>query len=284
MALSTHQPTPLERARCFVRDDDVGPLTDELKAFAEAFMSREIPVSYQVIPARLTDECADYLLALERDRPDLIEFGQHGLHHQMTLRGRTLKREFGPERTFEQQSADISRGLEMLYERLGRARRIEIFTPPQHKFDRSTVRAAAGVGHGVFSVAAYATARHQAAYRIGRRLALGSVLHHGISFHLGERPEARIREVSISVAADNGRFVTTPSSALPAAVAAAGRWSDVVGVMYHHAIYRGREGRDAVDAAAAFFSSLLKGRMVKLGEALDPESSGSALHAQASTR
>lgn len=276
MALSTHQ---AERTRCFVRDDDVGPLTDELKAFAEAFMAREVPVSYQVIPARLTEECADYLLALERARPDLIEFGQHGLHHQMTLGGRTLKREFGPERSFEEQSADISRGLELLYERLGRARRIEIFTPPQHKFDRSTVRAAAAAGHGIFSVAAYATARHQAAYRLGRRLSLGSVLHHGISFHPGVRPEAEIREVSISVAADNGRFVTTPPSSLSTAVAAAGRWSDVVGVMFHHAIYRGREGREDVGRAADFFSTLLKGRVVKLGEALEPESAGSALHA-----
>jgi hypothetical protein len=38
--------------RCFVRNDDVGALTDELKAFAEALLSREIPVSYQIIPAR----------------------------------------------------------------------------------------------------------------------------------------------------------------------------------------------------------------------------------------
>ena len=45
-------------------------------AFAEAFLAREIPVSYQIIPARLTDACADYLLAIERARPDLIEFGQ----------------------------------------------------------------------------------------------------------------------------------------------------------------------------------------------------------------
>jgi hypothetical protein len=135
------------------------------------------------------------------------------------------------------------------------------------------VRAAAAVGHRVFSAAAYATARHQAAYRMGRRLAMGSVLHHGISYHMRARPEAEITEVSISVAADNGRFITTPAGSLPAAVAAAGRWSGVVGLMFHHEVYRGREGREAVGAAARFFATLAKGRVVKLGEI--PELTGS---------
>jgi hypothetical protein len=252
-------------AHYFVRNDDVGPLDDELKAFAEAFMSREVPVSYQIIPARLTDVCADYLLALERARPDLVEFGQHGLCHQMTLRGRPLKREFGPERSFEQQRADIDRGLEILCERLGRERRIEIFTPPQHKFDRSTVVAAAAAGHRIFSAAAYATRRHQGAYALGRRLGLGSVLHHGISHHGGDRPEARIREISISVAVDNGRSIKCAAAALPGALEAAARRTAVVGLMFHHAVYTGAEGRTALLAAADALAQLGAERFERLG-------------------
>jgi hypothetical protein len=267
---STHQPTRSARARCFVRNDDVGPLTDELKAFVEIFISRDIPVSYQIIPARLTDACADYLLALERARPDLIEFGQHGLSHQMTLGGRTLKREFGPERTFEEQSADIAEGLTILRERLGSARRIEVFTPPQHKFDRSTVVAAAAVGHRVFSAAYYPTRRHQGAYALGRRLGLGSVLHHGISYHDGVRPEAQIREVSISVAVDNGRWMTCAAAALPGAIEAAASRTNVVGLMFHHAVYSGAEGRTALIAAAEALASMGSARFKRLSR-LDAE-------------
>lgn len=266
MALFKQQPTRFERARYFVRNDDVGPLNDELKAFAETFLSRNIPVSYQIIPARLTETCADYLLELERARPDLVEFGQHGLSHQMTLRGRTVKREFGPERSFEAQSADIVGGLEILYERLGRERRIEIFTPPQHKFDRSTVVAAAAAGHRVFSIAAYATWRHQAAYVVGRRLGSGSVLHHGISYHEGVRPEARIQELSIAVAVDDGRGVTCRPERLDAAIAAAERTTKRVGLMFHHDVYTGPDGRAALVAAADRLAALGAGRFRRIGE------------------
>lgn len=265
MAIFTHQPTRIGQARCFVRNDDVGSLTDELKVFAEAFLSREIPVSYQIIPARLTEACADYLLALERARPDLIEFGQHGLSHQMTLRGHRLNREFGPERPFEQQSADIAQGLAILRERLGPARRIDVFTPPQHKFDRSTVVAAAAAGHRVFSVSFYATRHHQGAYAVGRRLGMGSVLHHGISYHGGFRPEARIQEISISVAADNGAAVTCAADALPGAIEAAARHTPIVGLMFHHAVYAGADGRTALLAAADALARLGAARFKRLG-------------------
>jgi hypothetical protein len=186
----------------------------------------------------------------------------------MTVRGRTLKREFGPERTFAAQSADISKGLTLLRERLGAARSIEVFTPPQHKFDRSTVVAAAAAGHRIFSVACYPTGRHQGAYALGRRLGLGSVLHHGISYHDGLRPEAPIRELSISVAADNGRFVTCAATSIASGRAAAARRTATVGLMFHHAVYAGAEGRAALLAAADALARVGAERFARLG-ALD---------------
>jgi hypothetical protein len=184
----------------------------------------------------------------------------------MKLRGRTLTREFGPERTFEEQSADITRGLEILYGRLGREQRIEIFTPPQHKFDRSTVLAAAAAGHKVFSISSYATWRHQAAYVVGRRLGLGSVLHHGISYHEGVRPEAPILELSIAGPADDGGSIVCTPERLPAAMAAAERKTKRVGLMFHHAVYAGREGRAALVAAADGLAALGAGCFRRIGE------------------
>ena len=265
-----HSPSPppaARRVRYFLRDDDIGELTDALRAFVETFVSRKLPVSYQIIPARLTEDCAAYLLEVERNHPELIEFGQHGLRHEMTLRGKRLKREFGPERSLDQQQADIAEGQRILADRLGR--RLVLFTPPQHKFDRNTVTAAAAAGHKVFSAACYATPHHRLAYGLGRRLGLSSIAHHGISYHGGVRPEAPLAEISISIAVDNGRRITTGADALPAAIAEAEAGSDLVGLMFHHAVYAGPEGRAALDALAVCLSRYPAQDFHRLGDLAD---------------
>lgn len=239
--------------RYFIRDDDVDELTPALKMFVEAFVEAGIPVSYQIIPAGLTAECAEYLLQIERANPGLIEFGQHGLHHKMVLRGKSLKREFGPERTYSQQAADISEGLRILRDRLGEDREISLFTPPQHKFDRQTILAAAAAGHTVFSAACYPSPHHRLAYALGRQLKLSSIRHHGISYHGHERPEAKLREISISVAVDNGRWITCPAAELDAALERAGRHDATVGMMFHHKVYE-----DAPDQLAAIVAQLVR--------------------------
>lgn len=232
----------------FVRDDDIGELTDPLRAFVELFAARGIPVSYQVIPERLTAECARYMLDAAAAHPGLVEIGQHGLRHQMALGGKMLKREFGPERSLGQQTADIAEGMQLLRAGFGPDTPIAVFTPPQHKFDRNTLTAAAAAGHKVFSAACYPTPHHRLAYALGRRLGLSSIRHHGISHHGRTRPEADLREVSISIAVDNGRRIVTGAEKLDAALARAARHSDVVGLMFHHAVYAGAEGRAALEA------------------------------------
>lgn len=224
----------------FVRNDDVGPLTQSLRSYVELFLRVGIPVSYQIIPARLTAECARYLKRHWRQKPHLIEFGQHGLEHEMVVRGRRLLREFGPERSLEEQTTVIQEGRRRLREALGEDVPIRIFTPPQHKFDVNTLRAVASSGCTILSAAHYPSRRHQAAYGIGRALRLSSIMHHGISYHLRTRPDAPLREVSIAVVVDDGRSIRTPAETLPHAIARAASCSDVVGLMFHHEVYRGR--------------------------------------------
>lgn len=221
--------------RLFVRNDDVGELTDPLKRFVDLFLDRGIPVSYQVIPARLTPLCADFMRSAAEAHPELIEFGQHGLRHEMELRGRRLKREFGPERSFEDQRDDILEGLRLL--EAGLDRKVVVFTPPQHKYDSNTVRAVAAAGHRIFSAASYPSTHHRLAYALGRGLGLGSIRHQGISYHGRRRPEADLMEVSISIAVDNGRSIQTPAVRLQGDILAAARHSPAVGLMFHHEVY-----------------------------------------------
>lgn len=236
--------------RYFVRDDDVGALTDPLVGFVETFVSRQIPVSYQIIPARLTEECAQFLLAAAKAHPGLVEFGQHGLRHEMTVKGRRLKREFGPERTLDEQRSDILEGLKILRERLGPDVNVETFTPPQHKYDRSTLLAAAAAGHRIFSAACYPSRRHRLAYGLGRALGLASIRHHGISYHNRLRPEAPLFEMSIAIDVDDGKRRKLSAGGLPAAMATAAARSDAVGLMFHHALYDSASERAELAALA----------------------------------
>jgi hypothetical protein len=248
----------------FVRDDDVGDLTDGLKAFVETFAAAEIPVSYQIIPSRLTPPCADYLVSFQKQHPQLVDFGQHGLHHRMTLRGRELKREFGPERSLEEQTEAIELGREILRQGLGPAAAIEVFTPPQHKYDGNTVRAAAATGHRIFSAACYPTPHHQLAYAIGRGLGFGAVRCHGISYDGGLRPEAPIVEMSIAIDVDDGRRRKRNATDVGRSLRAVAARRDHVGLMFHHALYEEAEARRELGLIAASLASFGPARFGRL--------------------
>jgi hypothetical protein len=247
--VTTDVPAPLP-ARHFIRDDDVGELTEPLRFFVETFFERELPVSYQIIPARLTRETADYLLGKWNARPDLIEFGQHGFTHSMVVGGKQVWREFGPERSYQEQSSDIREGLEIIRSHLSGGPPVTTFTPPQHKYDGATVRAAAAAGHRIFSGSSYPSRRHQIAYRLGRMARLSSLRHHGISYHGSIRPEAPMRELSISVAVDNGGDLLCAAPALGPVMGRASGASPIVGLMFHHQVYACADRRAALVAIA----------------------------------
>jgi hypothetical protein len=236
----------LEEARIFIRDDDVGELTVPLRTFVETFVAHRLPVSYQIIPSLLTVECAAYLGEVRRTHPHLVQFGQHGLHHKMTVGRRELRREFGPERSFPDQKETIEQGLAILRRELGDDAQVEVFTPPQHKFDRNTVRAAAAAGHRVFSASSYPTLHHQVAYALGRALGWSSIAHHGISYHGGRRPEADIDEISIAIDVDDGRRRKRSAVEIVARLRGLERRQTSVGLMFHHAMYGGQEGGRAL--------------------------------------
>ena len=241
-------------ARVFIRDDDVGALTPEFRRFFQLFHDREIPVSYQIIPERLTQECADFLLAAQKARPDLVEFGQHGLRHEMMVRGKLEFYEFGPERSLAQQSQDIAAGRDLLRKRLGEAA-VPVFTPPRHRYDRNTLKALSGNEFSIFSASSYLKPHHRLAYGVGRALGLSSVGARGVPYHGRKRPDCDLFELSIAVAADDGGDPSGTAHAILSDVAQASAREPTVGLMFHHQAYRdnAREAqlRELADGLAA---------------------------------
>jgi hypothetical protein len=241
-------------ARIFIRDDDVDGLTPEFQRFFQLFYDRQIPVSYQIIPERLTQDCADFLLAARAKRPDLVELGQHGLRHQMTVRGKVEFYEFGPERSFEQQSQDIAEGRGLLRKRLGETP-VPVFTPPRHRYDRNTLKALAGQDFSIFSASSYLKPHHRLAYGVARALGLSSVGARGVPYHGRRRPDSGLFELSIAVAADDGGTPSGTAGSILADVAHASAREPAVGVMFHHQAYHdaAREAhlRELADGLAA---------------------------------
>jgi hypothetical protein len=221
----------------FVRNDDVGPLTDPLKRFCELFISLGIPVCHQIVPATLTAECAAWLKKLVEAHPDLVSFGQHGLTHNMTIGNRTVWREFGPERSFAEQNAVIAAGRAILIDSLGTLDACKVFTPPQHKYDKNTLKAAREQGFEIFSAARYPGTVHSLAYAVGRALGLSSIRHHGLSQHGGMRRDVPIAELSIAIAIDDGTNISLNPNEIAPAAQEASKVTDKIGFMFHHEVY-----------------------------------------------
>jgi hypothetical protein len=228
--------------RIFVRDDDVGALTPDFRGFFDAFAERGVPVSYQIIPEKLTEDCAAFLIAEQRRRPGLIDLGQHGLRHEMMVRGKLEYYEFGPERTYEQQLGDIRAGQALLRERLGEAAPITVFTPPRHRYDRNTLKALKAAGFQVLSASSYPGLKHRLAYGLARGLGLTNLGRPGVPWHGRVRPDSGLFELSVAVAADDGDFITASVDELMAGIAQARRHTDQVGVLFHHQAFAVEEG------------------------------------------
>lgn len=247
---------PPTRTRIFLRDDDVGAWTPALEQFIACFRRHGLPVSYQVIPALLTEEAAGHLRAFHAEQPQLCEFGQHGLAHEMTISGKRLSWEFGRERDLATQRQVIAEGKAIMRDRLGAAFSGTVFTPPRHRFDANTVRALHAEGFTVLSVAAYADPLRRLIYGLGRAFGLGTLGNRGITWHPGLRPEAPLRELSIAVAVDDGPPVEREVGEVLAGIERAALHSDTVGLMFHHQAWEGARGAKFLDDLATALREL----------------------------
>lgn len=219
-------------------------LTPALDSFTALMAERKLPVSYQIIPEPFTPACAEHMLTLRAAGGGRVEFGQHGLRHHMVLRGKRVNFEFGPQRSYDEQLADIQAGRVLLRERLGDESAGAVFTPPRHRYDRNTLKALKAAGFSVLSASSYAGLKHRLAYSVGRSLGLSNIGPPGVPWHGRVRPDCGLFEASIAVAVDNGAEPMGPVDAVVQAVQAAARHTGDVGLMFHHMVYASPERRD----------------------------------------
>jgi hypothetical protein len=127
----------------FFRDDDGGWADRQLFELLDCFASCAIPIDLALIPQAITS-CRNHLYDLVIAGNGLIGLHQHGCsHNNHQLQGR--KCEFGDDRSYSQQWADIKAGKEILADYFGDLIDL-IFTPPWNRCNQDTVNALLDLG------------------------------------------------------------------------------------------------------------------------------------------
>jgi anaerobic magnesium-protoporphyrin IX monomethyl ester cyclase len=129
-----------EETKVFFRDDDIDGLNKNLQKLIELFVEEKIPISLQIIPKKITKECANFLIKKKEENPHLIELCQHGFNHNKT--------EFS--QSYEKQTKSIKEGGNILNNIFGK-HFTKIFTPPYHIFNNDTFKALKNNQFEIFS-------------------------------------------------------------------------------------------------------------------------------------
>jgi predicted deacetylase len=173
----------------------------------------------------------------------------------MCVGGRRLSWEFGREVDYATQRKRIASGRAIMTEKLGPAFDGRMFTPPRHRFNADTVRAAAAEGFDIFSAAAYVDRPRRLVYAVGKLWGIGSIRNRGVAYHPGQRPEAVIQELSIAIAMDHGVPRSRRLADILDEIDRAAQVSPVVGLMFHHAAWQSADDHrflgDLADALLA---------------------------------
>ncbi len=145
------------RKKIFFRNDDVYKLDRKFMKFHEIFMKEKLPIAYAVIPGKIDKETADFLIH-EKKNQGLISIIQHGWMHKNNS-NTNKKYEFGDIRNYDKQKNDISKGKERMKKLFGNDFE-NIFVPPFHRFNETTIKIIQALGFKCFSSCSDTRARN----------------------------------------------------------------------------------------------------------------------------
>jgi hypothetical protein len=183
----------------FFRDDDVGEMSEPLRGVMDTLLEASVPCNYQVVPEYLDAAAVPELKRLQTGYSDLIFLNQHGLRHCQEIDGEQVATEFAGGRSFESQFQDIQQGREMLAAALGDSFSPDVFTPPCHKYDGTTLRALGALGFKTLSAGVRGDWVSRIYYAVGRQLGRVELLGKRVSYHLRVTPDPRLCEVSAAI-------------------------------------------------------------------------------------
>ncbi len=180
----------------FFRNDDVrGVLDKELIQITDLFIKYRIPITHAVEPANVTPEVIEWLLSVKKNHPDLIEIMQHGYDH--TIKNEQRKGEFGGQRTYDEQYADIKAGKDLMNQYFS-DQWFECFNFPYAPYNPAAIKAVNDVGYKVLSSHYNSEWKRRIFYFVGHVLRKGYLLNHHVSWNLRQYPGTSLFEIDMN--------------------------------------------------------------------------------------
>jgi len=215
-----------QKASFFFRIDDVGdwkldgPL---LRPLLDHFLFKSVPFNLQIIPTKLTPQTANYLNDVGNTHGQLIEIDQHGYSHNLE--------EFTHDKGIQEQINLIEKGRKII---LGMFPCAPVaFTPPEHIYSVSTIKAIQQLGFLVFSKQFKPTLDGMLFYKFGKFFKLYFLLGKKISYHGNKIPRTETVELSISIESSKDKKIKSLEK-IKNEVNICLNYTSKIGILIHH--------------------------------------------------
>lgn len=180
----------------FFRNDDVrDTLDDSLVAITDLFVEKNIPITHAVEPANITPEVVAWLVSMKKANPEVIEIMQHGYEH--TIKNSQKKGEFGGQRSYEEQYADIESGMKLMDDYFGE-HWFKCFNFPYAPYNPAAIKAVNDLGFKVFNSHYNIGLSRKLFYFVGHALRKGYMLDHHVSWNLKKYPGTDLFEIDMN--------------------------------------------------------------------------------------
>lgn len=222
----------------FFRDDDVREFIEpELIKLVEIFTEAQVPISLAIEPANVTEEVVNWLLEKKKAYPDLIELIQHGYdHNKNSLYPEGT--EFGMDRTFDDQYADIEKG-KFLMTHYFKDKWFPAMAFPYGSYNTAALQALDKLQFSVVSTGVTFSFPHQLKDLLGRILKKDSILGKKVSHHNRIRKPYKLVELNCSIniikkyiseyEAEHFSFEEMVQN-----IQDVSKYSSVIGILFHH--------------------------------------------------
>lgn len=221
----------------FFRNDDVrDKLDDSLIRLTGICTKYGVSIAHAVEPANVSEEVVDWLISQKKQYPGLVEIIQHGYSHNLENPGQ--KMEFGGNRSFEDQFADLKKGKELMDKYFGDLWS-PVFTFPYGTYNQATLKAIEQLGYHTISSKMQYSFKVRMKNFAGKLLGKDVLMGKKINYHPGIRKGYNFREISVSanlIKRYRGENLADHYTLdeIKTQVRMALKYTHILGVLFHH--------------------------------------------------
>jgi hypothetical protein len=181
----------------FFRNDDVRATLDTpLVEITNLFIENEIPLTHAVEPGNISPEVINWLLDIKSKYPNLIEIMQHGFDH--SVKNNICIGEFGGQRNYEEQYADICKGKDLMNKYFGNLW-FPAFCFPNGTYNFNAMKAVTDNGFKVVNGGWEIDLKHNLFYFVSHLMNKELFFKYKVPYNLEYRPKNKIFQINMNI-------------------------------------------------------------------------------------